>query len=227
MRYSLAQVDLFNNIDENVILKFDANCSWRKYNAGKIILDHENQSYGVYFIVEGVVRVVNYSRSGREVSFGEIYAPDFFGELPAIDGEPRSASVIALEDSIIGILPAKAFRQILTSYPFLSFRMLQRLSKIIRRSNDKIMDLSTLNANNRVYAEILKIAETAPDADDNGTILIKNMPTHGEIGARIGTTRETVSRVMSNLQRQSVIRKTKQGWEILDYDRLVDMLEEI
>lgn len=227
MKYSLSQIELFKNIDDAVITKFDASCAWRKYGAGKVILDHENQSYGVYFIVEGVVRMVNYSRSGREVSFGEVYAPDFFGELSAIDGKPRSVSVVAIEDAVVGILPAKVFRQVLTSYPFISFRMLQRLSKVIRRSNDKIMDLSTLNANNRVYAEILKIAEDAPEASEDGSILITKMPTHSEIGARIGTTRETVSRVISSLQRQAVLRKSPHGWEIIDYDRLVDMLEEI
>ncbi len=105
----------------------------------------------LYFIVDGRARVVNYSLSGREVTFDDRGGGAYFGELAALDGEPRSANVVALEETVVAILSQEGFHHMLMTYPQVAVRILKNLAKIVHISTDRIMDLSTLGANNRVH----------------------------------------------------------------------------
>jgi len=99
-----------------------------------------------------------------------------------------------------------------------------RMLAIIRRATGRIMDLSTLGANNRVYAEILRLAKD--DVRDNNTAVIKPIPIHGDIASRVSTTRETVTRVFSELSRRDLVRRERNALRILDMDRLTEMVEQ-
>src|SRR5690606_28833258 len=96
--------------------------------------------------------------SGREITLDDVAAGGHFGDLAAIDGEPRSASVMALEDTVIAALSRERFLQLLSENFNFTLRLLRSLTRIIRSSTDRIMDLSTLAANNRVQADLLRLA---------------------------------------------------------------------
>ena len=130
----------------------------------------------MFFIVRGRARVVNYSVSGREITFADLAEGDYFGELSVIDGLPRSAGVMAVEDCLILSLPRRLFLAILADYPETALKVMQRLAKMVRNANERIMDLSTLAAHNRVQAELLRQAEPSNDPQRRGD------PTHS--GAR-------------------------------------------
>ena len=88
---TLATVGLFRSLDAANIDLLDIQCSWRRLSRNQWIVDYQDTSNDVFFIVSGAVRVKLQSASGREVLLREINAGDFFGELAAIDNEPRSA----------------------------------------------------------------------------------------------------------------------------------------
>jgi CRP-like cAMP-binding protein len=200
-------------------------CRWRRYAAEEQIIDQMSDTRDVCLIVEGRVQVVLYSMSGREITFDDVEAGGHFGELAAIDGQPRSASVIALTDTLVAFMSPRLFQDIVTSHPKIALNVMQRLAAIVRSNTGRIMDLSTLGANNRVHAELLRLAKATLKPDN--TAEITPIPIHGDIASRVSTTRETVARVLSDLTRQGIIEKRGHSLMVLDYERLEQMVDEV
>lgn len=226
---SLAQTGLFAALPTAQRQAIERRCRWRSYAEGEQIIDRETDSQDVFFVVQGLARVVNYSPAGREVSFDEIGAGGCFGELAAIDGQPRSASVVAVRPTLAASLPASAFREILDSHPPVGTALLKRLAEVVRDSTDRIMDLSTLGAHNRVYAELLREARTNdPKSFEKGAnqARIRPIPVHSDIAARVSTTRETVARVLSDLSRKGIVERESDALVLRDVARLTKMVKE-
>ncbi len=144
-----------------------------------------------------MLRIVNVSLSGREIAYATAGAGEVLGELSAIDGECRSATVAALEPSLLAAIAPETFVDLLTRQPQLALAVLRKLGRIVRQSNERIMDLATLSAYQRVYSEILKLVK--PDPVRSGSWLVYPLPTQAQIASLASTTRETVARVLSQL----------------------------
>ena len=165
------------------------------------------------FIVEGRARVVNYSSSGREIAYAEIGAGGHVGELAALDGLVRSASVIAMEKCLIASLPAPVLESLLMDHPALALAMLRHLAKIIRANDERIAELSSLGAVARVYRELLRLAR---DTDDGGCV-IDPLPTQQDMAGHTSTTRETVARALGSLLKSG--GAVKQRRRLVVHDR--------
>ncbi len=220
----LARVRLLQHLTPDELADIERQSRWRRYAANEQILDRDSTARDVFLVVEGRVEVVNYSLSGREVAFGQVRAGGYFGELSAIDGQPRSATIIALEESLVLIVPPDVFTTMLTHTPNAALQVLRRLAHIIRTADDRIMDLSTLKAVQRVYVELLRLAKRE---DENGPWLIKPMPTQREIARRASTSRETVARVVSQLAKGNVLARNGRTVEITDKARLTALAEAV
>ena len=145
--------DLLSDLDGKDLETLEKSCRWKQYAANEQIIDQRSDTREVIFVVRGNVRVVNYSLSGREITLDDLAAGSYFGELAALDGEPRSASVVALTDTQVAFLPPDLFLKTLARYPALALKVMIHLAQIVRTSTDRIMDLSTLAANNRIHVD--------------------------------------------------------------------------
>ena len=121
-------------------------------------------------------------------------------------------------------LTHETFRELLQEHPEVASRIMVHMAQIIRASTERIMDLSTLGANNRVYAELLRLAK--PGIRDDNTAMIQPIPIHGDIASRVSTTRETVARVLGDLSRTDLVKREDDRLIILDVERLEDMIEQ-
>ena len=195
--HRLDGIRLFRGFGADWLRDIERQCHWHSYARDENILDRNNDDSDVFFVTRGSVLIVNFSQTGREIALARIAAGSYFGELAAIDGEPRSASVVALETCVVGALKPAAFNGIVASDPILSARLMRRLARIIRTSDDRIMDLSTLGAHQRVYLELLRLAEADPD--NPKALVIGPMPAQKDIASQASTTRETVTRAISQL----------------------------
>lgn len=222
---SLASVELLSELTSDSLASLEKRVHFRRYAAKELIFDLESGGTEVYFIVVGKVQVVNYSPSGREISFAQVPAGSYIGELSAIDGRPRSATIVAVEETTLASITADAFKNMLLDYPHIAIDVLKRLSAMVRAGDERIMDLTTLSAINRVHTEILRMS--SPDENEDNTALISPIPTHSVIAARASTARETVSRVLSNLARDFILERAGKALRILDVERLEDMIEAI
>lgn len=222
---SLAKVELLSRMSESALKSLEQRCRWQRFKAQEQIIDHDSDSRDVYFVVEGRVRVVNYSLSGREITFDEIVAGRYFGEFAALDGQPRSANVVALTDTLVASCSPDTFLNLLRDNPDLAVEVMQELAKLIRASTDRIMDLSTLGAHNRVHSELLR--EARLHARDDNTAVISPIPVHSDIASRVSTTRETVARVFGDLTKQGLIKRGKNELLVLDLERLEQLVENL
>jgi CRP-like cAMP-binding protein len=201
-------------------------CRFRKFAAGEHIIDGQSDSRDVFFVIEGTVRVVNYSLSGREVALDDIRAGGFFGELAALDGGPRSAFVMAQGgEAVTATMPYEVFLGLLAQKPVLGLEMMKRLARIVRQATERIMDLSTLGANNRVHAELLRQAWSSPN--DGQAATITPIPLHADIASRVSTTRETVARVLNDLARSGILERKKNSLLVRDMSRLAMLVEDV
>lgn len=201
-------------------------CRWKRYAAHEQIIDRQSETRDVFFVVQGRARVVIYSISGREVTLDDIEAGGFFGELAALDGAPRSASVMAISDCLVAALPPEAFLRVIRDNPSVAIHVLGRLAAVVRSATDRILDLSTLGANNRVQAEILRRAQDAAGEDDERAV-IRPIPVHGEVASRVSTTRETVARVLNDLARKGIVRRDRDALVVEDMETLRVMVAEV
>src|SRR3954468_12717636 len=97
-------------------------CHKRTYSRNETILDKGSQSREVFFVLKGSVSVITFSPAGREVTLAAVKAGDFFGELAAIDAQPRSASVSAIEKTEIAIMPPEMFLEVIRGHPTVAFQ---------------------------------------------------------------------------------------------------------
>ena len=222
---SLKHIRLLAELDDNELAVVEKSCRWKAYDASEQIIDQHSDSRDIFFVVEGRVRVVNYSLSGREITFDDLDPGSHFGELAAIDGLPRSASVMALDNVHIASLPAEQFQEIILEHPTIALKLMKHLAHLVRTSTSRIMDLSTLGANNRIHADLLRMGRKV--AGDGDEAIITPIPVHSDIASRVSTTRETVARVMNDLARKGIVERKKDSLVINNLDTLEEMVEDV
>jgi CRP/FNR family transcriptional regulator, cyclic AMP receptor protein len=142
----------------------------------------------------GRVKVVLIGEDGREVILGVLGVSEHFGELSLIDDRPRSAHVIAMEDSHLLVLRREDFRARVEASPKVAWALLAELSRRLRRADDKIGGLVLLDVPGRIARLLLDLA------DESGGQAIEKSLTHQTIAQMIGASRETVSRAMKDFQ---------------------------
>lgn len=221
----LQGIKLLSDLDGKDLDALEKSCRWKQYAAHEQIFDRQSDTRDVIFVVRGKVRIVNFSLSGREITLDDLDEGSYFGELAALDGEPRSAGVMALTDTQVAFLPPDLFIETLARHPALALKVMIHLAQIVRTSTDRIMDLSTLAANNRIHADLLRQARA--NMLEENTATISPIPVHGDIASRVSTTRETVARVMNALARQGIVKRTKDSLVLSDVDRLQEIVEEV
>ena len=224
-QHDLSNIEILSSLSAEQRRDFEKSCRWRHFAAEEQIIDRYDPSRDIHFVTRGSVRIVNYSISGREVTLEDLEEGSYFGELAAIDGEPRSASVIALEECEIAKMAPERFLTVLMAYPDVALKVMLNLTRMVRASTQRIMDLSTLGANNRVHGELLRLANAHRTGPNEA--VVTPIPVHSDMASRASTTRETVARVMSDLTRINLIRREAEALVILDVKKLHEMVEQV
>ena len=128
---SLKNIELFKSLDDAALGEVARLISWRIYPKDTEIIPHMGQGDDVFFIASGSVRVTIYSFAGKEISYEELGSGATFGELSAIDRQPRTANVITLEEARIGRISAGNYWSLVNRYPAVAAAALIRLAGII------------------------------------------------------------------------------------------------
>jgi len=190
----LATVPLFSGLDRQELQRFAELTREKSYPRGSVILFEDDPGDSLFVVRHGRVKVVLIGEDGREVILGVLGVGEHFGELALIDDRPRSAHVIAMEDSDLLVLRREDFRSRVESSPSVAWSLLTELSRRLRRADDKIGGLVLLDVPGRISRLLLDLA------DESGSALIEKSLTHQTIAQMIGASRETVSRAMKEFQ---------------------------
>ena len=220
---TLARIPLFQGLDAEDIRRLDTQCLWRRYDAGAEILGYKDDSSDVYFVAAGKVRVVVPSVKGKDTIFRDIDAGEFFGELAAIDGKERSASIVALTNATLAKMSDRVFRETIANHPPVGAQILEILVSRIRALSNRVNEFRTLPVNNRVQAELLRLARAGASGDKEA--IISPPPYHHEIAARVSTHREAVTRELKRLERQGLLEKRKGALVLKDVSALAELVE--
>jgi CRP/FNR family cyclic AMP-dependent transcriptional regulator len=188
-------------------------CTWKNYGESEVVVDYEDLSTDVYFIVAGEVRVLIRTAAGKEIILGEMRTGQFFGELAAIDGVKRSANVTALNRTELCIMPAAVFMEIVLSSPAACERVLRLLTGRVRELNARLAEHSIFDLKHRLYSELLRLS--LPRSGHAGQRVISPPPFHHVLAARIGCRREQVTREISTLTSEKLVEKNRGALVIL------------
>ena len=166
---------------------FERRCQWRHAHPKEWLLEQNDIGTDIYFLTSGVVRVLITPSPDREVILGDIEAGGYFGEMAAIDGQPRSAGILAITDATIARMPAVVFREIIHKYPDVSEQLLLQLVARIRTLDQRVNEFSSMHVKNRIYAELLR--RSRPDPTDSAAPSCRRrrcIPTSRRASARGG-----------------------------------------
>jgi len=191
--------------------------------AGQQIVGALDERRDLYCVVSGSVRATLFSANGKEITFRDITAGDIFGEYAAIDAKPRSATVVALEDTLTASMRPELFDEVLRCHPDIARKLMVQLIGQLRALTERIFALSALTVCNRIHAEILRLARGGQVEGNRG--IIDPLPTHSEIASRISTHREAVARELSALARQGLVKRHGHVLEVTDLTRLARMVD--
>jgi len=221
---TLAKIGLFRSLDEPKIGLLDTRCSWRRATRNQWIMDYQDTTNDVFFIVSGTVRVKLQSVAGREVLLREINAGEFFGELAAIDNQPRSSGIVAVTDVIAARMPASVFRETVHAHPDVCDQLLALLAGQVRILANRVNEFTTLDARHRIYAELLRLSR--PEAANPKHAVVSPPPVHAEIAARVSSRREAVARELKALERAGLLERRRGALVLTDTGRLRQLIEQ-
>jgi CRP/FNR family transcriptional regulator, cyclic AMP receptor protein len=202
----LAGIPLFKDAGLD-LAAFEARSRWRRFDPDEVLVDFDDLTTDVFFLLAGDVRILIRTQSGKEIILGEMRGGQFFGELSAIDGVKRSANVSALTRGEACIMPAGVFRELVFSAPLVADRLLRLLAGRVRELNARLMEQAVLDLRHRLYAELLRLS--APRGGGGAERVISPPPYHHVLAARIGCRREQVTREFTTLSQEGLIDRTR------------------
>jgi CRP/FNR family transcriptional regulator, cyclic AMP receptor protein len=218
----LRQVKLLAGLPPDHLDRVAKICRWREVPAGAEIVGHLDASSDVYFLVAGRARVIIHSPQGRSIILSDVSAGHAFGELSAIDGKPRSASVTAVTACTIAVIRAAEFIRLVESHATLAMAVIRSMGAVIRQLDERVVEFSVLSVPGRIQAELLRFgSEHAADSD---TVVLSPSPTLADLADRISTHREAVSREMSRLAQMGILKREGNDLRITSLKRLADLV---
>lgn len=205
----LRKFPLFADLPEEEVAAAGHLLRLRNFGRREVVCRKDEAADGLYLLFSGSLQAVDIAEDGREIGLNLIKPGAFFGELSVIDGLPRSAHIISLQPSVVGVIPQAAARELFYKLPATAEAMMRHLTSLVRNLSTYRALLAIPNAQQRVYALLQQLGTQMP----GGLVVIQNLPKQQEVAIMINTSRETVSRAIAHLVSLGVLEK--------DYRRLI------
>jgi CRP/FNR family transcriptional regulator, cyclic AMP receptor protein len=204
----LARVPIFAELSEDQLRQLADVAVPRRWSAGEVIFREGDAGDTCYVVREGCVRVTRHHSDGRTITLAELHPGDIFGELAMFDGDARSATVEAVEDSSAVALLAGDLRRLLLAHPDIALKMLAGFADRLRDANERISRQSFQTVAGRVAGVLLARAEaTARAGGAQRDVLVR--ATRADIAQLAGSSRESVSRFLATLERAGVVTSSR------------------
>jgi len=199
----LRKVPLFEGLTDEDLEAIAKVTISRTYDKDQIIILAEEEGDALFIIESGQVKVSIVS-DDREVILSLLGNGAMFGELSLLDGKPRSANVVATENTALYMVRRADFLQLIYKVPKIAIALLAELAARLRKTDRKIEGLALLDVTSRISETLLQLATDQGEQREEG-IHLATRPTHQQLANMSGTTRETVSRVLKRLENQGYI----------------------
>jgi CRP/FNR family cyclic AMP-dependent transcriptional regulator len=201
----LRQVALFDSLGDPELEALSDLTFSRTFDKGQFIILAEEPGDTLFLIRSGQVKVSLLHEDGKEFILSLLGEGDVFGELSLLDDRPRSANVTAMVRTELLMLKRADFLSLVQRVPQIAVTLLEELATRLRRTDDQVEGLALLDVHHRVAKTLLRLAQDGGQACPEG-IIIRRRPTHQQLANMSGTTRETVTRALKQLQTEGYIR---------------------
>jgi len=191
----LKNIPLFSGLTADELDAIANISTKRSYPKNTIIINEGDETDSLYLIISGKVKVMLSDEDGKEIIITLLEPGEYFGELALIDEEPRSARVVTMEQSQLGLINKSDFNQVMDDNPGLVRNLMTGLTRRLRQANKNIESLALMDVYGRVARTLLQFAEPAED----GRQVIKEKLTQKDIANMVGSSREMVSRIFKDL----------------------------
>jgi CRP/FNR family cyclic AMP-dependent transcriptional regulator len=212
----LKELPIFKGLPDKHLRHLSGDFIVRNVSKGETIFYQSDNSTDLYIVLEGTVRASLLNQDGEELILATFCKGDFFGEMSLLDGKPRSATMIAVDDSTLGILRREKFLLAVKNDPMIAIDLLSAIVQRMRMANGMIESLAFLDVSQRLVKLLLQIAKTEGHKDKDGFFRIKKL-THRELAARTGASREAITKVMKVLAFREMV-KEEGGYFLISSD---------
>jgi CRP/FNR family transcriptional regulator, cyclic AMP receptor protein len=220
----LKSLTILTDLSETAIARVEQVCRWHRYAAGEQIVGYRDKSTDIYFLIAGKARATVYSAEGKAVVFADVNAGTMFGEIAAIDRKGRSATIEAQEPCTIAAMTADQFEALIGREPSVAMATLRHLTGEVRRLSERVFEFSTLAVQNRIHAELLRLASET--GQTKGAAALTPAPSLSDIADRISTHREAVSRELSRLQTLGLLRRESGKLVVVSMEKLAALVDD-
>jgi CRP/FNR family cyclic AMP-dependent transcriptional regulator len=210
----LARTALFGGLEQDALASLAAESRVREYPRGQFAFFEGDESNFLLVVAKGRVKVYVSSPEGNELLLNIMEEGSTIGEVGIVDGGPRSASAVALEPSTLVMVPAEAVREVAAASPELKEQLLLNMTEMVRRLTGTSSDLVFLDLPRR----LAKLIVTACDSAEGGVADLGL--TQGELGNRLGATRQSVNTALRTFARRGLIAMEGQRLKALDVEAL-------
>jgi CRP-like cAMP-binding protein len=195
----LSEIELFSELNESELLEVAAHAQVRKVATDTTIFHEGDPADAVFVVVNGRVKVVTTSSDGKEFILTVLGGGQVFGEMGLLEAAPRSASVVTITEVEMMVIKREDFDRLIETRPTISRKLMAILSRRLRRANSKMESLAYMDVAGRLARYLLDMALDHGQRLGNGWVVVKR-PTHSDIAHSIGTSRETVSRLINEFE---------------------------
>jgi CRP-like cAMP-binding protein len=202
--HRLQEVPLFAGLSPEVIEELAAGSRVRRYPAGQVIWSEGDPGDALLILEEGQLRIFRMGLDGQESVLAVIEPPATIGELALLDGEPRSATVVAQRAVTVRFVPRQTFRQLLAREPSMVYELLKTLARMVRASDERYSRVLGLDVPGRLAAWLLDRAARS-EQTAGGPVTVMMRRSQGELAAELGTTRSTVNRALKDFEDRGLI----------------------
>jgi CRP/FNR family cyclic AMP-dependent transcriptional regulator len=216
LRAVLESVPLFRDLSEQDLGVLAASLRTRRYRRGEVIFHQGDPGDALHIILSGRVKISSPSEAGVEAILTTLRPGEFFGSLALLDGAPRSASATAVEATETLILPRDRFRQLLNDWPEIRDHVFAELARELRRLTYHVEELHFLDIAGRLAARLARMAEEQGATVADGAIRLEGPITQGELAAMVGSTRQSVNKLLGYLTDDGLIRMDRDTIVVLD-----------
>jgi CRP/FNR family transcriptional regulator, cyclic AMP receptor protein len=214
----LRSVPLFADLEEGELQRFSRVAVPRSFPAGTRVFHEGDRSDACYIVREGSFRVTREHSDGRAITLATLGPGEVFGELAMLDGDTRSASAEALSDGELLALPATDVKALLARHPEISLKLVAALVRRLRAANERISRQSFQTVPSRVAGVLSQLVSETTRSGENGEVTIRM--NQADLAQLAGTSRESVSRFLADLERAGVVRSGRGRVAVLDPAKL-------
>src|SRR5437899_3385467 len=180
---------------------------------------------GCYRIQTGLVKIVVASQQGEERIISLLGPDAIVGELSMIDGRPRSASVVAIEDCSLSFVSRDTFQKYSEAHPELTSYLVRTLARRLRNADEALAAATFLSVKGRLARALLNLAEYVGEDDGGGGIQLHHKISQSDLAAMAGVARENVSRTMSGWRKRDIVTRSSDYYCINDPRALAQEME--